>query len=91
LAPYKYAGYPQLLQTIELEKDDDNLFSKPYPLLPSARYKCRSTSSLFVLGLLVSFDTKPFLYSACSELCYYTVHASSLNAEEMRREGGIKV
>lgn len=37
LAPYKYAGYPQLLQTIELEKDDDNLFSKPYPLLPAAR------------------------------------------------------
>ena len=60
LAPYKYAGYPQLIKTIKLETDDDRLFSKTVPLL-----------------------------SAASELSYHTVHCSALNAEELRREGGL--
>ncbi|XP_058807941.1 dnaJ homolog subfamily C member 13 isoform X2 [Phymastichus coffea] len=62
LAPYKYAGYPQLIKTIKLETDDERLFSKSAPLL-----------------------------AAASELAYYTVHCSSLNAEELRREGGLEV
>lgn len=36
LRPYKYAGYPQLVKTIQLETDDDQLFSKSAPLLVAA-------------------------------------------------------
>ncbi|XP_015609793.1 dnaJ homolog subfamily C member 13 isoform X2 [Cephus cinctus] len=62
LRPYKYAGYPQLIKTIKLETDDEQLFSKSAPLL-----------------------------AAASELAYHTVHCSALNAEELRREGGLDV
>lgn len=62
LRPYKYAGYPQLIKTIKLETEDDQLFSKSAPLL-----------------------------AAASELAYHTVHCSALNAEELRREGGLDV
>ncbi|XP_011314514.1 dnaJ homolog subfamily C member 13 isoform X3 [Fopius arisanus] len=31
------------------------------------------------------------LLSAAAELCYHTVHCSALNAEELRREGGLEV
>jgi DnaJ homolog subfamily C member 13 len=30
------------------------------------------------------------LLNAASELCYHTVHCSALNAEELRREGGLE-
>lgn len=36
LAPYKYAGYPALIQTIAMETSDDSLFSKESPLLADA-------------------------------------------------------
>ncbi|XP_066249736.1 dnaJ homolog subfamily C member 13 [Euwallacea similis] len=36
LEPYKYAGYPQLITTIQIETKDDQLFSKSEPLLASA-------------------------------------------------------
>ncbi|KAK7873572.1 hypothetical protein R5R35_009276 [Gryllus longicercus] len=36
LHPYKYAGYPQLVRTIQLETDDEQLFSKTAPLLSAA-------------------------------------------------------
>nr|CAD7426370.1 unnamed protein product [Timema monikensis] len=36
LQPYKYAGYPQLIKTIQLETEDDQLFSKSAPLLAAA-------------------------------------------------------
>ena len=36
LQPYKYAGYNQLIKTIQLEIDDDLLFSKQTILLPSS-------------------------------------------------------
>ena len=62
LAPYKYAGYPALVKTIQMETHDDSLFSKAAPLLVAA-----------------------------SELAFHTVNCSALNAQEMRREGGIEV
>ncbi|KAJ8268464.1 hypothetical protein COCON_G00136360 [Conger conger] len=34
--PYKYAGYPMLIKTITMETNDEQLFSKTSPLLPSA-------------------------------------------------------
>ncbi len=33
LEPYKYAGYPMLIKTMELEVADDGLFAKETPLL----------------------------------------------------------
>ncbi|XP_041474110.1 dnaJ homolog subfamily C member 13-like isoform X1 [Lytechinus variegatus] len=36
LEPYKYAGYPMLIKTIEMETNDDTLFSKSAPLLSAA-------------------------------------------------------
>ncbi|XP_068224403.1 dnaJ homolog subfamily C member 13-like [Palaemon carinicauda] len=36
LAPYKYAGYPMLIKTIQLEADDEQLFSKETSLLAAA-------------------------------------------------------
>lgn len=61
LEPYKYAGYPMLIKTIEMETNDNELFSKSAPLL-----------------------------SAASELAYYTMQCSALNAEELRRENGLQ-
>ena len=36
LRPYKYAGYPMLIKTIERETSDDDLFSKSAPILTAA-------------------------------------------------------
>lgn len=36
LKPYKYAGYPQLIKTIQMETKDEQLFSKSAPLLCAA-------------------------------------------------------
>ncbi|XP_063894399.1 dnaJ homolog subfamily C member 13 [Helicoverpa armigera] len=64
LAPYKYAGYPQLLRTARLEAEADQLFAER--------------------------DAAPLLPAAC-ELAHATVRCSALNAEELRREGGLQV
>lgn len=37
------------------------------------------------------FSKSAPLLAAASELAYYTVHCSALNAEELRREGGLEV
>ena len=39
LHPYKYAGYPMLIKTIQMETDDEKLFSKSAPLLAAASGK----------------------------------------------------
>lgn len=36
LHPYKYAGYPMLIKTIQMETEDNQLFSKSAPLLAAA-------------------------------------------------------
>ncbi|XP_076459341.1 dnaJ homolog subfamily C member 13-like isoform X2 [Babylonia areolata] len=36
LEPFKYAGYPMLIKTIQMETSDDQLFSKSAPLLSAA-------------------------------------------------------
>lgn len=36
LKPYKYAGYPMLITTIDRETGDDDLFSKSAPILTAA-------------------------------------------------------
>ena len=40
LRPYKYAGYPMLIKTIQLETGDDDLFSKSAPILTAASEVC---------------------------------------------------
>ncbi|XP_028165155.1 dnaJ homolog subfamily C member 13-like [Ostrinia furnacalis] len=64
LAPYKYAGYPQLLRTARLEVEADQLFAE---------------------------SEAPALLPAACELAHATVACSALNAEELRREGGLQV
>ena len=36
LQPYKYAGYPNLLATIQMEIQDEALYARELPLLPSS-------------------------------------------------------
>ena len=43
LQPYKYAGYPMLIKTIQLETEDSGLFSKSAPLLAAAAECCYQT------------------------------------------------
>lgn len=43
MRPYKYAGYPQLIKTIQLESADEQLFSKTAPLLTAASELCYHT------------------------------------------------
>ena len=50
LEPYKYAGYPMLIKTIKLETHDQNLFSKPTPLLPAASELCYHTINCSALN-----------------------------------------
>ncbi|KAI8419847.1 hypothetical protein MSG28_008479, partial [Choristoneura fumiferana] len=64
LAPYKYAGYPQLLSTARLEAGAEQLFAER--------------------------DSAGLLPAAC-QLAHATVRCSALNAEELRREGGLQV
>ncbi|KAK6156515.1 hypothetical protein DH2020_010763 [Rehmannia glutinosa] len=61
LRPFKYAGYPMLLNAITVDKDDNNFLSS---------------------------DRAPLLVVA-SELVWLTCESSSLNGEELVRDGGI--
>ncbi|KAG8372718.1 hypothetical protein BUALT_Bualt12G0095800 [Buddleja alternifolia] len=61
LRPFKYAGYPMLLNAITVDKDDNNFLSA---------------------------DRAPLLVAA-SELVWLTCESSSLNGEELVRDGGI--
>jgi DnaJ family protein C protein 13 len=63
LSPYKYAGYTQLIKTIDLESTDDLLFK----------------------------ENGGQLLIAAVELCYWTLRSSPLNAEQLRRDGGLDV
>ncbi|KAI3415622.1 hypothetical protein GPALN_005220 [Globodera pallida] len=64
LSPYKYAGYSQLIKTINLESTDDTLFAR-------------------------SKEDGGQLLVAAVELCYWTLRSSALNAEQLRRDGGL--
>ncbi|KAL5975614.1 DnaJ subfamily C grv2 [Asimina triloba] len=61
LEPFKYAGYPMLLNAVTVDKDDNNFLSS---------------------------DRVPLLVAA-SELIWLTCASSSLNGEELVRDGGI--
>uniref|UniRef100_A0A5B6Z0E3 J domain-containing protein n=1 Tax=Davidia involucrata TaxID=16924 RepID=A0A5B6Z0E3_DAVIN len=63
LEPFKYAGYPMLLNAITVDKDDSNFLSS---------------------------DRAPLLVAA-SELTWLTCASSSLNGEELVRDGGIQL
>ncbi|CAK5087804.1 unnamed protein product [Meloidogyne enterolobii] len=67
LSPYKYAGYTQLIKTIDLESADDALFSNQ---------KGGESGQLLISAV---------------ELCYWTLKSSPLNAEQLRRDGGLEV
>lgn len=63
LEPFKYAGYPMLLNCVTVDKDDNNFLSS---------------------------DRAPLLVAA-SELIWLTCASSSLNGEELVRDGGIQL
>ncbi|KAL3532412.1 hypothetical protein ACH5RR_005933 [Cinchona calisaya] len=63
LEPFKYAGYPMLLNAVTVDKDDNNFLSS---------------------------DRAPLLFAA-SELVWLTCASSSLNGEELVRDGGIQL
>ncbi|GKV06523.1 hypothetical protein SLEP1_g18407 [Rubroshorea leprosula] len=63
LEPFKYAGYPMLLNAVTVDKDDNNFLSS---------------------------DRAPLLIAA-SELTWLTCASSSLNGEELVRDGGIQL
>ncbi|KAK9269493.1 hypothetical protein L1049_001268 [Liquidambar formosana] len=63
LEPFKYAGYPMLLNAVTVDKDDNNFLSS---------------------------DRAPLLVAA-SELIWLTCMSSSLNGEELVRDGGIQL
>lgn len=63
LEPFKYAGYPMLLNAVTVDKDDNNF---------------------------LSLDRAPLLVAA-SELIWLTCASSSLNGEELVRDGGIQL
>ncbi len=67
LRPYKYAGYPMLITTIERESNDDDLFSKSAAILTAASevaFHTMNTSSLNAEelrrdnGILVGFSSR---------------------------------
>ncbi|OON15996.1 DnaJ domain protein, partial [Opisthorchis viverrini] len=94
LAEQKYAGYPMLVKTIRTETEDEELFARvaasedfsvPQPQPDSTKANDtkndqRQRESASNAVLLV----------AATELAYETVATSALNAEELRREGGIQ-
>ncbi|XP_010533202.1 PREDICTED: dnaJ homolog subfamily C GRV2 [Tarenaya hassleriana] len=63
LQPFKYAGYPMLLNAVTVDKDDNNFLSS---------------------------DRAPLLVAA-SELVWLTCASSSLNGEELVRDGGVQL
>lgn len=67
LRPYKYAGYPMLIKTIQLETGDDELFSKSAPILTAASEVSVSLS----LFLLLSLSLIPPLLPLLSALSFH--------------------
>ncbi|KAK4771762.1 hypothetical protein SAY86_013537 [Trapa natans] len=63
LEPFKYAGYPMLLNAVTVDQDDNNFLSS---------------------------ERAPLLVAA-SELLWLTCTSSSLNGEELVRDGGIQL
>ncbi|CAL8068163.1 unnamed protein product [Calicophoron daubneyi] len=99
LAPQKYAGYPMLIKTIRMETEDENLFarvaaSEDTTNTPQSKDQNGGESSP-VKGRekIPSKEdaSNAVLLVAATELAYETVATSALNAEELRREGGIQV
>ncbi|UYV62597.1 DNAJC13 [Cordylochernes scorpioides] len=51
LHPYRYSGYPMLIQTIRMETSDEQLFSKSAPLLAAAAETCFHTVNCSALNV----------------------------------------
>ncbi|KAA3681187.1 DnaJ subfamily C member 13, partial [Paragonimus westermani] len=89
LSAQKYAGYPMLVQTIRAETEDEDLFARvaasedfsvPRPNTPEDHHESKRETA-----------ENAVLLVAAAELAYETVATSALNAEELRRQGGIQV
>ncbi|GMR56372.1 hypothetical protein PMAYCL1PPCAC_26567, partial [Pristionchus mayeri] len=78
LSAYKYAGYGQLIKTIDMEAKDANLFQKVKKLKSNP---ARIGSDEIGGGELLS---------AAIELANHTLMSSALNAEQLRRDQGLE-
>ncbi|GMT02615.1 hypothetical protein PENTCL1PPCAC_24789, partial [Pristionchus entomophagus] len=78
LSAYKYAGYGQLIKTIDMEAKDSNLFQKIKKLKSNPT---RIGSDEIGGGELLS---------AAIELANHTLMSSALNAEQLRRDQGLE-
>lgn len=88
LAPYKYAGYPMLIKTIQLEADDEQLFSKETSLLAAAAELTYHTINCSALnaeelrrerGLEVMYDFYLSVYSiVISAIFLYFINYKNL-------------
>ncbi|GMT29435.1 hypothetical protein PFISCL1PPCAC_20732, partial [Pristionchus fissidentatus] len=80
LSAYKYAGYGQLIKTIDMEAKDTNLFQQTKKSNPNST-KAGSTKDEIGGGELLS---------AAIELANHTLMSSALNAEQLRRDQGLE-
>ncbi|VDP93447.1 unnamed protein product [Echinostoma caproni] len=94
LAPQKYAGYPMLIATIRRETEDEELFSR---VANSEDFSVPRTKNADSNGTSTGDEkagkenaSNAVLLVAATELAFETVATSALNAEELRREGGIQ-
>lgn len=83
LQPYKYAGYSQLIKTIQLETADAQLFSKPALLLVAATELAYHTINCSVLNAEELNREGGFQVTLLYKLCKVWL----LNNETVRTEG----
>ena len=80
LKPFKYAGYPLLLQAVSLPEDND----------AEGRQGAKASPSAASQPHWLSPESVPQLQAAL-ELCWLTCVSSQLNGEELARSGGVAI
>ena len=71
LRPYKYAGYPMLIKTIERETGDEDLFSKSAPILTAASEVAYHTMNNSALNSEELCRENGIPVSGCTCTCFY--------------------
>ncbi|TPP40897.1 Receptor mediated endocytosis 8 [Fasciola gigantica] len=90
LASQKYAGYPMLVTTIRREVEDEELFARVATSEDFSVPRPKDADNEDEKNTKNENAANAVLLVAAAELAYETVATSALNAEELRREGGIQ-
>ncbi|KCV70333.1 hypothetical protein H696_02660 [Fonticula alba] len=85
LSPYKYAGYPLLIKTMQMETADEKLFSRSLSLLPSAAelaFHTVNVSALNARELLREggFDVASDAFIRCMDIIGLTTQENDIAA-----------